>query len=124
MPFVEHITDRHHIHICTIGIESINSVIQCDETDIVHRKNIVRVLTYLNVIASETGKVFTDDKVNLAVLGIVKQSLHTRSVKTCSADSVIDVLIIDRPALFTDIVCENSSLVFYGKGFACTFIIF
>lgn len=124
VPFVEHITDRHHIHICTIGIERINSVVQCDETDIVHRKNIVRVLTYLNVISSETGEVFADDKIDPAVFRIVKHSLHTRSVERCSADTVINVLIIDRPALFTDIVVEDSSLVFYGKGFACTFIIF
>ena len=124
VPFVEHITDRHHIHICTVRIERINAVIQCDETDIIHRKNIVRVLTDLNVVSAETGEVFADDKVDLAVLGIVKHSLHTRSVETCSADAVIDVLIIDRPALFTNVVCENSSLVFYRKGFACTLVIF
>ena len=81
-------------------------------------------MTYLDIITPETAQILAEYQIDPAVLGIIEHSLHTWAIKRSARNSVIDVLIIDRPALFTDIVCENSSLVFYGKGFACTLVIF
>ena len=71
IPLIKNIHDRQHIHRSTVAVECVNVVCQGNEAVIIHREQIIRVLTYLIVIASETGKVFTDDKVDLAVLGIV-----------------------------------------------------
>ena len=68
-------------------------------------------MTYLDIITPETAQILTEYQIDPAVLGIVKHSLHTRTVKRSTRNPVIDVLIIERPALFADVVAENLTLI-------------
>ena len=112
VPLIENIHYREHIHRRTVRIERINVVGQGNEADIIHRKNVVHILTYHDIVTSETAHILTEYQVNVSCLCIIEQSLHTRSVERSSADTIVDISIVERPTVFVDIVGEYSSLVF------------
>ena len=89
MPFIENIHNRHHIHACTVRVERVNVVIQCDKADIVHWKNIIDVSAYLNIIPAETAEVFHHDDVYLSCLSVTEQSLNTRSAEISPCVTVV-----------------------------------
>ena len=70
-------------------------------------------MTYLDIITPETAQILAEYQIDPAVLGIIEHSLHTWAIKRSARNSVIDVLIIERPALFADVVAENLTLILY-----------
>ena len=56
--FVEQVHDRHKIHRRAVAVNRIHVVTQSDEAYIERRKNVIYILPDLNVITTETGKVF------------------------------------------------------------------
>ena len=123
MPFIKDVHYRKHIHRRTVRVERINVICQGNKADIIHREDVIHILTYHDVITSETAHILTEYQVNVARLCIVKQSLHTRSVERCSADAIVDIGIVERPPVFLDVVREYSSLVFNRKGVSLSLII-
>lgn len=55
MPLVEKINYRHHIHCRGILVSGVNVVAECDKANIVGRKDVVDVLSDLNIISPETA---------------------------------------------------------------------
>lgn len=123
VPFIEHVHYREHIHRHTIRIERINVVREGDKANVVHRKNVINILTDHNVITSETAHILAEYQIDIACFSIFEQSLHTWSVERSSAYAVIDVNVIQRPAVFVDIVREYSFLVLNREGLALSLII-
>jgi len=112
VPLIKYVHDRKHIHRRTVRIERINVVGQGNEADIIHWKNVVHILTYHDIVTSETAHILTEYQVNVSCLCIIEQSLHTWAIKRSSADTIVDIGIVKRPTVFVDIVGEYSSLVF------------
>ena len=90
----------------------------------VHRKNIVDVATDFDVITTKAREVFYNHRVDLAELCIGQQSLDARSLKRCSAIPVVHILRNERPALFTDKLCQHHLLIFNGQRISVLHIFF
>ena len=123
MPLVEYVHDRHHIHSRAFGICRVHVVADGDKADVIHREDIIGVLTYFNVVSSETAEVFNDDHVDPAVLGILKEPLHLGALKARARPTVIDISIYNVEAVIESVLFEYSPLVFDGQRFTCSLII-
>ena len=66
VPFVEQVYDWHHIKCGGILACSIHIIVQCNEADIVTRKNVIHISADFDVITTETAEVFADDKIYLS----------------------------------------------------------
>ena len=115
MPLVEDVDDRHHVHACALGTGCVHVVRECYEPDVVHREYVVRILTDLNIVSSESAQIFADDEIDLAGLCVIQKALHARSVKADAGNTVINILIIDCPPLLRDIFRQDCPLVFDGE---------
>ena len=123
VPLIKNIYYRKHLHTRTVIISRINVVRQCNKSDVVHRKDIIYILTDSDIVSSKTAHVLADDKIDLSVFGIFKQTLDARSLETCSRISIVNILVVKSPALLIDIIGQDFSLVFYRKGFTRTLIV-
>jgi len=112
VPLIKYVHYREHIHRRTIRVERINVVRQGNKADIIHRKNIIYILPHHDVITSETAHIFAKNKIDIACLCIVEQSLYARAVKRSSANAIVDISIVKRPTVLVDIIREYSSLIF------------
>ena len=81
VPFIEDIHNRHHIHTGAFAVCGIYVVAKGNKSDIVHREDVIRILTHLNVVSSETAEILDDDYIDPAYLGIFKQPLYTGAIK-------------------------------------------
>ena len=123
MPFVEYVHDRHHIHSRAFGVCRVHVVADGNKANVIHWEDIVCVLTYLNVVSSETAEVFDDDHVDPAVLGILKKPLHLGALKARARPTVVDISIHNVEAVIKRVLFENPSLIFDRQRFACSLII-
>ena len=123
MPFVEYIHDRRHVHSRVFGNSRIHIVADGNEPDIVGREQIIRVLPDFNIVSSETAQVLDDDGIDPAVLGILKQSLHTGAVEIGTAPAVVDILVYDLKTVLMGVLFKYLFLILDGQGFTRSFIL-
>ena len=89
--YVYNIHNREHIHTCTVRIERINVVGQSNEADIVHREQVIYILSDLDIVSSETAHILAEYQIDSTCLCILKQSLNTRSIEADPAQTVIPI---------------------------------
>ena len=118
MPLVEQIEYRHHIQRGAVLVCRINIVIKRNKTYIVAREDIVNISADLDVISSETRKVFANNEVDLLLFCIVQKSLYTGTFKIRTRITVVNVDINEIPTLFLDVLRKYQLLIFYRKGLA------
>ena len=123
MPFVEHIHDRCHVHPRVFGNSRIHIVTDGNEADIVGWEQIIRVLPHLNIVSAKAAEILDDDHIDSAVLGILQQSLYTRTVEIGSTPAVVDILVDDLKSVLTGVFFEDLFLILNGQGFACPFVL-
>ena len=118
MPFVEHVHDGHHIHSRAAALGGVHVVCKRYKTYAVGGEDIVDILPHLNVISAETGEVFDDDGVDLALFGIVQKPFDSGAVEVGTRPSVVDILVHDGAAVFLGILFEDDALIFDGHTLA------
>ena len=89
VPLVEKINYRHHIHCRSIFVSGVNVIAECDKTDIASRKDVVDILSDLNIISAKTAQIFDDYKIDLPRFRVLKQPSNARTIKIGAAKSVI-----------------------------------
>ena len=92
VPLIEQIDDRHHVESRTAAVSGIHMIVQSDEADIVHRKNVVDVATHFDVITTKAAEVFHHHDIDLAELCICKQSLNAWSVEVRTTIAIVHIL--------------------------------
>ena len=55
MPFVEYVHNRHHIHPRAVRVRRIHIVRYGNKTNVIHRKDIIDVLSDKDIVSAETG---------------------------------------------------------------------
>ncbi len=110
MPLIEQIHYRHHIHSRGVLIRRVNIVVESNKADIVGRKNVINILSDLNVVASETAEVLYNDKIDFSSLCVVKQACNGWSVKVRTGESIVNVSVKNVPALFSDVFGKDQFL--------------
>ena len=70
------------IIICRIG--TVNSVIDCNKTDIFLRKHHFSIETYLQIVSAKSGHIFDDHCSHPASFNLCQQRIECRSVEVRS----------------------------------------
>ena len=63
-----------------------------DITDMVFRKDKLKIVVHHHVLSAKTAEVFGDDAVDSTCIHILHHPLETRSIKICPTPTVVDVL--------------------------------
>ena len=112
VPLVEKINYRHHIHCRSVLVSGIYVIAKRDKTDIVSRKDVIDILSDLNIIAPETAQIFDDYKIDFSRFRVLKQPSNSRTIEIGTAKSVVNINIPDVPALLRDVLCKDQFLIF------------
>ena len=112
------INDILHDNIKTAGsslvVLTVVMIIDGNEANSQERKNPFQVVTQLNIITSESGKVFHYDTVDGTVLDLFQQSLKGRPLEIGATVSIIEKLILftfSKLRITTDKILDQSFLV-------------
>ena len=92
VPLIEQIDDRHHVESRTAAVSGIHIIVQSNEANIVHRKNVVDVAAHFDIITTEAAEVFYHHDIDLSELSVCKQSLYARSVKISTTITIVHIL--------------------------------
>ena len=88
VPFINNIKKWCKITFLLIG--TVNSIVDGNKSDFSFRKSNLRVITYLEIISTESAHIFYNNRCNMTCVHFCYHSLKTRSVKGCATYSVID----------------------------------
>ena len=129
MPFVEHVHDGHHVHTCAVSVRRVHVVRYGDKADTVSGKDIVDVLSDLDIVSAEivsaeTGQVFYHDGIDAARFCIVQQPPDFGPVKVRSRISVVHILIHQVPAPFRNVLMQDEPLVVDGERLSRALVVF
>ena len=101
--FIKQVQKAHNIGTAIVAFR-VNTVIQCNEAAAQRGKQIIRILTELDVVPSEAGQVFHQDEVNTFGFCVLNELFDRRMIEIRSGIAIITVSSIFIPAHLTHIV--------------------
>ena len=104
MPLVKYVHDRHHFHCAAVAVFRVHVVLYGDEPNTERGEYIVNILSDLDIVPAETGKVFYDNRIDHARLGIVQQSLHFGALKGSARNAVVYLFVVSFKAMLFGIL--------------------
>ena len=91
---VQQILERNYnaVRIAALGVRIVIVVVDGDEANPHHGKNLFQILSHLNVITTKPGQVLDDDAVDFAGFNILHHPLKARTFKVGSCVAIVSVL--------------------------------
>ena len=104
---IEDVEERRDL---ALSLVAINSVGNGNIADVMRRKVDVYLLSRKDVVSAKSGKVFSNDTVDLSFLDVIKHPFKTGAVKVCTAVPIIHVFVVYPQALLVTELREHLSL--------------
>ena len=123
MPLVKHVHNGHHFHGAAVAVFRIHVVLYGNKPNTKRREHIVHILSDLDVVSAEAGKVFDNDSIYRARFGVVQKPLHFRSLESSTRHAVVYIFVVDLETVFLGIFPKYRPLMLYGYRFTLTFVL-
>ena len=120
--FIEQVQKTHRVHVPVL-LCGVYTVIKRNKPTADGRKQIIRILTKLNVVPAKSGKVLDEYDIEASGLCVGDQALDTRALEIRSRVAVVDISVDFVPALLPNVALKEKFLILNADGFSVPLVV-